>query len=236
MKRFLPFNSIVQSSSLRDKDFVYGMLSAVWLIAVASGLWALMNYTNRPGEQGHPLATWPEASGVARSAIKPTMILFAHPKCPCTEATLEELSLLMNRCGGNLDCHVLFFQPSQEDASWSKTNLWDDAAAIRGVSVAVDPDARIASQFGVRTSGHALLYDADGNLIFEGGITASRGHRGDNPGRNALLSLVGDDRGAPVGSQSIQRQVATCSTCVFGCPLHAPEVALHSVRAGEEGS
>lgn len=235
MRRFLPSIFIDHSSGSQDKNFLYGSLATVWLIAVASGLWALMSYANRPGEQGQPLATWPETSGVARSDIKPTLILFAHPQCPCTEATLAELSWLMSRCADNLECHVLFLQPSQEDETWSRSYLWDDAAAIRGVSVAADPDGRIASQFGVRTSGHALLYDPQGKLIFEGGITASRGHRGDSPGRKALLSLIDVERGTPASSQPRQEPVATCSTCVFGCPLNAPQVALRAVSAGEEG-
>ncbi len=240
MKRFLPSDSRDLAGSSQDKNFLYGSLSAIWLIAVATGLWGLMSYANRPGEQGEPLATWPEASDIARSEFKPTLLLFAHPKCPCTVATLDELSRLMDQCAGNLDCHVLFYRPLQEDDRWSKTNLWDAAVAIRGVSVAADPDARVASQFGVRTSGHALLYDPDGKLIFEGGITVSRGHRGDSPGRQALLSLLGGQRVASAVSETAQNEsvrdpITTCSTCVFGCPLHAPQVALRTVPADGEG-
>ncbi len=241
MKRFLPTDLPNLSNSSQDKNFVYGSLSAVWLVAVAFGLWGLMSYANRPGDQGQPVATWPEAIGIERSNFQPTLVLFAHPKCPCTRATLGELAWLMNRCADDLDCHVLFFRPGQQDDSWSKTRLWDEAAAIRGVSVAADPDAQLASQFGVRTSGHALLYDPQGKLVFEGGITGSRGHRGDNPGRSAVLSLVGEDHvasgfiQASGSKRSKQHQRATCSSCVFGCPLRASQVALRALPAGAEG-
>jgi hypothetical protein len=73
-----------------------------------------------------------------------------------------------------------------------------------------DLDREEARRFGVATSGHVLLYDRRGALIFSGGITAGRGERGDNLGRAAVLGLImgknGGDPGFPV----------------FGCPLATP--------------
>ena len=66
-----------------------------------------------------------------------------------------------------------------------------------------------ARAFGVETSGQTLLYDAAGKLRFNGGITGSRGHAGDNAGRKALVALIGET--AP------DRNGAS----VFGCPLFA---------------
>jgi hypothetical protein len=59
----------------------------------------------------------------------------------------------------------------------------------------------------IATSGQAFLYDAWGHLLFSGGITAARGHIGDNMGRRSVASLVS-------GKPS-----ALTSTPVFGCPL-----------------
>jgi hypothetical protein len=53
-----------------------------------------------------------------------------------------------------------------------------------------------------------VLYNAAGALLFSGGITAARGHEGDNAGREMVLAhLAANDAGrrAPV----------------FGCPLFA---------------
>jgi hypothetical protein len=47
----------------------------------------------------------------------------------------------------------------------------------------------------VSTSGHVLLYDAGGRLTFSGGITASRGQRGDRYGRNAVLARIPGQEG-----------------------------------------
>jgi hypothetical protein len=74
----------------------------------------------------------------------------------------------------------------------------------------VADDGGVESQrFGALSSGQALLYGADGRLLFAGGITESRGHQGDNAGESAIAALV---LGAGRSGQS-------SSTPVYGCPL-----------------
>ena len=73
------------------------------------------------------------------------------------------------------------------------------------------------------TSGQVLLYQPSGRLAFSGGITPARGHSGDNPGSDAVLSLVRREArqadGVPV----------TCR--VFGCPLFDnPVIAPQAVH------
>ena len=59
----------------------------------------------------------------------------------------------------------------------------------------------------METSGQTLLYDRRGSLIFSGGITSARGHRGANAGEAALVSLLASGR------------ADRNATSVFGCPL-----------------
>jgi hypothetical protein len=103
----------------------------------------------------------------------------------------------------------VFYKPADSDKSWDQTDLWATAAAIPGAKVVSDPDGVEARRFNATTSGHTLLYNERGELLFSGGITQSRGHAGDNTGRFAIESLL-------AGEQS------TCSTTpVFGCPIVA---------------
>ena len=60
------------------------------------------------------------------------------------------------------------------------------------------------------TSGHALLFDRDGHLLFSGGITPARGHEGDNFGASAIAARLA---GRP----------APAETPVFGCPIAGPD-------------
>ena len=82
------------------------------------------------------------------------------------------------------------------------------AEAIPNVRVLIDEGERETRIFNAQTSSLTLLYDRDGNLRFSGGITASRGHEGDNAGRRAVFEIV-----AREAAEKIE-------TPVFGCPLH----------------
>lgn len=187
-----------------------GAAGFAWAAAVAAGFFLIEAYTATPGEPGDPPGRWPAASRLARDPTRANLVLLAHPRCPCTAATLAELEQIMTRCRGAVTAHVLFLEPrGPSDPSW-RTGLQRTAEAIPDVRVLADRGGAEAARFGARTSGHALLYDPGGRLIFSGGLTGSRGHRGDNPGRAAVTSLL-------TGGQADRAR-----TAVFGCPLRDP--------------
>jgi hypothetical protein len=113
----------------------------------------------------------------------------------------------MAHAQGRLNAYVLFLKPTGFSEDWEKTDLWQTAAGIPGVSVMVDDRGLEARLFNSSTSGQTILYDAAGHLLFSGGITGSRGHSGDNAGRSAIVSLV--NAGTATRAE----------TFVFGCPL-----------------
>jgi hypothetical protein len=132
----------------------------------------------------------------------------------------------MARCQGRVTSHVLFLRPTELDTDWSKTDLWASAAAVPDVEVTPDEDGNEARRFGAETSGHTVLYSGDGSLLFSGGITASRGHSGDNFGRSAIVSsLIG-------ATSEISAFSEPAESCVFGCPLFQKRSAL---RVGSDG-
>ena len=113
----------------------------------------------------------------------------------------------MADCQGLVRAQVLFFQPEGMPDDWVKTDLWHAAAAIPGVSVGADPHGEEVRLFLSASSGQAVLYDASGSLLFQGGITLARGHAGDNPGRSAIEALLK------------QSNIHVPGTPVFGCAL-----------------
>jgi hypothetical protein len=139
-----------------------------------------------------------------------TLLVIAHPHCPCTRATVEELAKIMARAKGSVDARVVFVIPRGLDQEWAETDLYRAASAIPGVHTYLDSNGEIAGRFGAATSGQALLYGADGRLQFAGGITPGRGHGGDNAGSDAIVSII-DSRSAILAS-----------TPVFGCGLATP--------------
>ena len=183
--------------------------SAMWLLAVGAGLGVLWNYENTPGAAAAAPDRWPANSNIQRPTDRATLIMLAHPHCPCTRASVGELARLMAQTQGRVTAYVLFTKPPNFSEEWELTDLWATAAAIPGVNVMRDDDGVEARRFHAATSGQTVLYDQEGNLLFSGGITGGRGHQGDNAGRSAIVSLL-------TTSEAEQKE-----TPVFGCALFA---------------
>jgi hypothetical protein len=186
------------------------LIGCAWVWAVGAGLWRLWEYQHTPGQPAVPSARWSPDSRIHSHRGTATLIVFAHPRCPCTRATISELTLLMARCRSRVTCHVLFFKPAGAANGWNRTDLWSSAAAIPGVTVSTDEGGFEARRFGAATSGQALLYAPDGQLLFSGGITPSRGHPGENAGREAITSHL------------LGKKVGQVKGPVFGCSLRGP--------------
>jgi hypothetical protein len=182
----------------------------LWVLGVGVGMKALYDHSGTAGQRAVAPRGWPEGS-IARDRSRPTLVMLAHPRCPCTRASMAELAVLMTRAKGRLAAHVLFVEPSGTGSSFATDALRQAAAAIPGVEVHRDPGGRVASSFGAKTSGQAVLYGNDGRLLFAGGITSARGHQGDNAGLERVLSLV--------RSGKAERS----ESAVFGCGLFDKE-------------
>jgi hypothetical protein len=190
---------------------LWGAIGVVWLIAVAGGMRAMLNYENTAGAEGDPPAAWPAQSKIPRTAGLPTVVVMGHPKCPCTRATIGELAVLMARLHNQATAVVVLVRPRGTPNDWDDTDLRRSASEIPGVIVMTDFDEVEADRFQAQASGQTMLYNARGKLLFSGGITASRGHSGDNVGRSSIVSLV------TYGTAQSTR------TPVFGCALRTPK-------------
>ena len=176
------------SSTIRQQIRI--VVSVLWLAVVGVGSGMLWKYSNTPNPDPTPPASWPATTTIPRVNGQATLVMFVHPQCSCTRASVGELAVLMAHCQGLVNTHVIFFRPSGSREDWTHSDLWKAAAIIPGVTVQADEDGREAQLFHAETSGHTALYDAQGRLVFDGGITASRGHEGDNDGSEAIVALL----------------------------------------------
>jgi hypothetical protein len=167
----------------------------------------MWRYELTPGEAGATPRTWPEASHLERKPGLPTLVMMAHPECPCTRASIAELGALLAEYPGQLAAHILFYQPEEDPLFGTKSAAWQSAKAIPGVQISADKEGSEAARFGGETSGDVVLFDPAGRVVFHGGITAARGHLGPNPGVRAL-------QGHLAGASS-----SASSGPVFGCPI-----------------
>jgi hypothetical protein len=188
-------------------------VGTVWLSLIVTGMAMILRHANTPGESAVKPANWPADSQITLDANRLTLVMFAHPHCPCTRASLGELEQLMSDRPGTIAAQVWFIEPAGMTEDWTDTDIWRQAAAIPGVTVHVDAAGTEARRFHADTSGQTLLYDNKGHLQFGGGITLSRGHAGDNPGLSALEALAG------------RLPADVSETPVFGCALFEPNCA-----------
>jgi hypothetical protein len=191
------------------RSHVIWAFAGIWILAVVAGLSVLWAWENTPGAAGDAPSQWPAESGLSRATDAPTLVLFAHPQCSCTRASLGEFAEILARATTPPRTYIVFLKPAGFGVDWEKTDLWRAATNLPSVTVLRDDDGLEATRFGVITSGQTMLYDQSGALLFSGGITGARGHAGDNAGRASLVSLLN------------QGKTDLASTSVFGCPLFA---------------
>ena len=184
----------------------------LWIPAVGAGIHVLLRYADTPGRLASPPAEWPRDATARWESGRVNLVLFLHPQCPCSRATIGELAQIMARARGKVSAEVWFYAPETESQDWVRSQTWRQAAMIPGVHAREDRNGKEARTFGAATSGQVLAYDSLRQLRFNGGITAARGHAGANDGEDAIESLV------------LTGYSGTNKTAVFGCSLLGAEM------------
>jgi hypothetical protein len=167
----------------------------------------MLAYEHTPGETFEARRRWPTTSLLDLATGQPTLLMFVHPLCPCSRASLAELEKFAAQFHDRVAMRIIFVQPPNKESEWDHTDLWSTAERIPGAVLHRDTSGAEAARFEVTTSGETLLYSSQGALLFHGGMTASRGHQGENAGRTAISDLIG------TGQSDYHK------TPVFGCAL-----------------
>jgi hypothetical protein len=193
---------------MRAKKLAMLLILLAWGMLALFGFSIIWMYSAAPGKASSAPNIWP-AKSTLESRNRHTLVLFAHPECPCTHATIAELARLMAHCQSSLTAHVLFIAPENAPADWAESELVEKANQIPGVRTHQDTSRCETALFGVHTSGTCLLYDPTGKLVFNGGLTSARGHEGDNAGSESIVDWISGKSGR-------------AHTPVYGCPLFEP--------------
>lgn len=163
-----------------------------------------MNYSSKPGRAVAALGTWPQSSKLELKKQN-HLIMFLHPGCACSKASVAELSRLMAEAK-ELTAQVVVMKSPKLQILFNENPLINQAKIIPRTQIIYDHDGKEAALFGAETSGLTHLYDADSNLLFSGGLTMARGHEGESVGKKAILSLLNGKK-------------AESSSLVFGCDI-----------------
>lgn len=178
-----------------------------WVIVALIGFAFLQNYSNTAGKTETKGDQWPVGTSLIRAKERPTLVMFLHPKCPCSQASLEEISRVLATHPDAYTLNFVFFKPSNEDDNWAETSLWKTVSKLPHAQAIIDQDAHEAKLFGALTSGDTFVYSPTGKLEFRGGVTPARGSIGDNAGIETLTLLAQG------------RTAVSKNSPVFGCPI-----------------
>jgi hypothetical protein len=184
------------------------VIGLIWVALLFVGFRVMMQEAYQAVPPAALVASFPAHSPIALDPRQPTLLLFVHPQCPCTKATFDELDQLRVQTNNGLAVTLVFTVPPNTPPKWEKGDLLTLAEKMAGIRIILDEGGALAHAFHVIGSGHVLVYAPSGRLLFSGGITPSRGHEGDSPGRDAIVQLI---KGNPA-PQVIQKPV-------FGCAL-----------------
>lgn len=176
---------------MQNLSLFKSILVAVWLIGATGLTLSLLRYQAQPCSRGNPPLRWPDQLSGQLKRDRDTLLVFVHPGCPCTTATLKVLDRELSALEPNkVNLQIIFFRPDHLDDSWARTKLWLQAARLPGAQLKVDPGGKFSGPFGVETSGHVLLYSSSGELKFSGGVTYGRGHEGSNENSRRLRECI----------------------------------------------
>ena len=178
------------SRSPRLRQIGLMLMFCLWASSVLGAVLWQQRYAATAGAPAVAPMNWPGGSTLPFHPGRFNLLVFLHPQCPCSHATVAELARLVAQAGPRMETRVMVLEYGTQSVPSTAGPLYRQAAAIPGVVLRVDQGGALARRFQAACSGQTLLYDPTGRLVFSGGITFARGHEGDNDGEAAVLRLV----------------------------------------------
>src|SRR5262245_53376547 len=114
-------------------------------------MFLLERYSAAAGPRGAVPARWPEDSQLPRAPGRPVLVVFAHPECSCTRATLAVLAEIASELGRAVDVDVVI---DDDIADPERSDIAVRARQIRGVRVVFARAQAENTRFGDITPGN----------------------------------------------------------------------------------
>ena len=205
-----------------SQRFVWPVCIAFWGLAVVLLYIRTLSYgfATEPDACSAEDAQWPDGTAVSRSSEQLTLLLFVHPRCSCTRASVQELSRVLSRTKQLPAVRVIASCPRNATREWRESSIVADAAALPNAALIDDAWGAESARFGAVVSGTVIVFSQGGSRLFSGGVTSSRGHTGVSTGGQMLLAVL--------NGEAARQQAAAP---VFGCRLCLPTEGRRSPRS-----
>lgn len=208
---------------MQTKNLLRLVLVAIWSVLVFGCFFLVIPGIGKdPSLPSVGTMQWPASSEIPRYSDSGHLVVFVHPYCPCTRATLKNLDEL--EASDQLTITIVQLRTERLQTYHSPISSIASLVEKNGWNHFMDTEGSEAKRFNALTSGECWLFDSDGVLRFVGGITASRGHAGGNQGLETLKTLIlqMNNEAADVPNlvdrmQKLNHPLAQHPT--FGCPL-----------------
>jgi len=171
-------------------------LGVVWC-GLAILVWSfLLKHTYRPMPTAAGVTSWPDETGVLKSndtqdAVgRFRIVVFVHPLCPCTRATLHKFDESLTRLPGDTAVSVVFVIAGLKMSDVIDSDNVAFARRLPGVEVRFDATGDESRRFGASVSGEVFAFNRQGCRVFHGGVTSGRGHEDASVGQRHLERLA----------------------------------------------
>ena len=162
--------------------------TVIWGLTVGIGYLALQLHGASPGQGGRVVELWPDQSRIPLTSGWPTLVIAAHPLCPCTRATVAELTRVLTRCAGKVEVYILILLPERAGHDWGPTDGLRRLGTMPGVHLIDDPGGEEAARFapGLPVLLHCTLQT--GGSIFAAGSRVPGATKGITPASRPCLA------------------------------------------------
>jgi hypothetical protein len=85
---------------------------AAWALAILVGARLLLTYSNTAGTPAAPPADWPAQAPVEHAEGHTSLVIFIHPQCQCSRASIGELDRILVSVNDRVQTTVFFYVPA----------------------------------------------------------------------------------------------------------------------------
>lgn len=178
----------------------------LWIFVILAGVSALARFAYVPGDAANAPKSWPILTRLPAPANRPEILVFLHPKCGCSQATLRNLETMLPEIGEKAVVKLVL-NDLGDPKLLEESRAFSTAKTLKNITLVVDHNGFETNAFEVKTSGQVMLYDESGRLVFAGGLTPFRGHEGVSEGELSIVKWLN------------QRDMTWKTTSVFGCAM-----------------
>lgn len=171
------------------KKIIISVIISIWVGSIIWSTKAMLIFQFTPGKMGKVFNDFPQKSKLVLDQTLPTLILFLHPKCTCSKASVEEIKIIKSSIKKEFKL-IAVVQTASLKLTDELEKLKEELSTLPHSTIVNDSYSFETNLFSVKTSGQIYIYSSFGELIYTGGSTSSRGTSSPSELRRTIASIL----------------------------------------------